>query len=576
MTVHSETVPGARYWSMVIRRGYALRIVDPTGRANAATLLFNPHNLLERYNMADTLKAQHTSKLTKGHMLYSDMGRVLLSIVEDTLGWHDPIGGISTPEDVRRQYGESSYQRDRNAFYRSGRELFLIELGKWGLGRQDLVANVNFFSRVHAGADGALEYAAGHGKPGAYVELRAEMDTLVVLNTAPHPMNPAREYAPGAGGAHDPACRARARRRLLHRLSARERAGVREHRDLQLPARPSRSSETKRMSAPRLVTSTLDPDAAARREIVTAGSAWLAELKRGQTLRILDLEGNQAVDTLFYGLARPTEERYCALTTIRAQRNVYLTAGSRLLSGSGNVLLTITADTCGRHDTLGGACAAESNQVRYALDKKPMHSCRDSFLYALAESGYGLGQARSREQHQLLHECAADAGWRLELRGRHQRRRQVRRDARGDGRARARLELPATQQPVQRVQPDARGNDRLGLRAGGREMFKRVLIANRGAIACRVIRTLRRLGVESVAVYSDADRHSLHVAAADRAVRIGEPPAARSYLDVERILAAARETGAEAIHPGYGFLAENDGFAERCERDGLVFVGPTT
>jgi urea carboxylase-associated protein 1 len=145
------------------------------------------------------------------------------------------------------------------------------------------------------------------------------------------------------------------------------------------------------MSAQRLVASTLDPNAAARREIVTAGSAWLAELKRGQTLRILDLEGNQAVDTLFYGLARPTDERYCALTTIRAQRNVYLTTGSRLLSGSGNVLLTITADTCGRHDTLGGACAAESNQVRYALDKKPMHSCRDSFLYALAESGYGLG-----------------------------------------------------------------------------------------------------------------------------------------------------------------------------------------
>jgi uncharacterized protein len=146
------------------------------------------------------------------------------------------------------------------------------------------------------------------------------------------------------------------------------------------------------MSAARLVASTLDPDAAVRREIVTAGSAWLAELERGQTLRILDLEGNQAVDTLFYGLARPAHERYCALTTIRAQRNVYLTAGSRLLSGSGNALLTITADTCGRHDTLGGACAAESNQVRYALDKKPMHSCRDSFLYALAESGYGLGK----------------------------------------------------------------------------------------------------------------------------------------------------------------------------------------
>jgi len=197
MTVHSETVPGARYWSMVIRRGYILRLVDPTGRANAATLLYNPQILSERYNMADTLKAQHTSKLTKGHMLYSDMGRVLLSIVEDTLGWHDPIGGISTPDDVSRQYGTSSYQRDRNAFHRSGRELFLIELGKWGLGRQDLVANVNFFSRVYVGADGALEFAVGHSKPGACVELRAEMDTLVVLNTAPHPMNPARDYAPG-------------------------------------------------------------------------------------------------------------------------------------------------------------------------------------------------------------------------------------------------------------------------------------------------------------------------------------------------------------------------------------------
>jgi urea carboxylase-associated protein 2 len=195
--VHGETVPGARYWSMVIRRGFVLRIADPTGRANAATLLFNPYNLTERYNMADTLKGQHTSKLTKGHMLYSDMGRVLMSIVEDTLGWHDPIGGISTPEDVRRQYGESSYQHDRNAFYRSGRELFLIELAKWGLGREDLVPCVNFFSRVYAGADGVLEYAVGHGKPNAYVELRAEMDTLVVLNTAPHPLNPAREYAPG-------------------------------------------------------------------------------------------------------------------------------------------------------------------------------------------------------------------------------------------------------------------------------------------------------------------------------------------------------------------------------------------
>ena len=146
------------------------------------------------------------------------------------------------------------------------------------------------------------------------------------------------------------------------------------------------------MSATALTPSALDPETAVRRETVPAGEAWLAELTRGQTLRILDLEGNQAVDTLFFSLARPTQERYCAMTTIRTQRNAYLSTGSRLMSSDGNVMLTITADTCGRHDTLGGACAAESNQVRYALSTKPMHSCRDSFLYALAESDYGLGK----------------------------------------------------------------------------------------------------------------------------------------------------------------------------------------
>jgi urea carboxylase len=106
-------------------------------------------------------------------------------------------------------------------------------------------------------------------------------------------------------------------------------------------------------------------------------------------------------------------------------------------------------------------------------------------------------------------------------------------------------------------------------------MFQRVLIANRGAIACRIERTLRKMGVSPVAVYSEADRNSPHVAGADRAVLIGPPPAAKSYLDVDQILKAARETGAEAIHPGYGFLSENADFAERCENAGLAFIGPT-
>lgn len=127
-----------------------------------------------------------------------------------------------------------------------------------------------------------------------------------------------------------------------------------------------------------------DPAGARHREVVKAGDYWFYELKAGETLRIVDLEGNQAVDTLFFDAADP-RDRYSAVDTIREQGNVYLTVGSRLLAASGNVLVEITADTCGRHDTLGGACAAESNQVRYDLDKLYMHSCRDSFLLALAE-----------------------------------------------------------------------------------------------------------------------------------------------------------------------------------------------
>ncbi|MGE5408034.1 MAG: biotin carboxylase N-terminal domain-containing protein, partial [Syntrophothermus sp.] len=106
-------------------------------------------------------------------------------------------------------------------------------------------------------------------------------------------------------------------------------------------------------------------------------------------------------------------------------------------------------------------------------------------------------------------------------------------------------------------------------------MFSRVLIANRGEIAVRVARTLRRLGIEPVAVFSDADAGAPHVRAADRAEWIGPTPAARSYLDVERIIDAARRAGAEAIHPGYGFLSENPDFADACEAAGITFVGPS-
>jgi urea carboxylase-associated protein 1 len=131
------------------------------------------------------------------------------------------------------------------------------------------------------------------------------------------------------------------------------------------------------------VESPLKAEAAVYDRIIPAGDGWMHPVRKGQTLRIVDLEGNQAVDTLFYRADDPGE-RYSATETILAQGNLFLSAGTRLMSTEGNALMTITADTCGRHDTLGGACSAESNTVRYALDKKHMHNCRDTFLLQLA------------------------------------------------------------------------------------------------------------------------------------------------------------------------------------------------
>ncbi|MDQ3186986.1 MAG: urea carboxylase-associated family protein [Pseudomonadota bacterium] len=137
------------------------------------------------------------------------------------------------------------------------------------------------------------------------------------------------------------------------------------------------------MSAQNLNESKLNPNLAVVDEICAAGEPWVKVVKKDQVFRIVDLEGNQAVDTLFYN-ANNALERYSATDTIRYQNMLYLTTGSRLYSNLGNIMLTVVADTCGRHDTVGGACSAESNTVRYALEKYPMHSCRDNFLHALA------------------------------------------------------------------------------------------------------------------------------------------------------------------------------------------------
>ena len=138
-----------------------------------------------------------------------------------------------------------------------------------------------------------------------------------------------------------------------------------------------------------LKSSPLRPEAALHSFVVEAGDPFVLEIAQGQVVRIVDLEGNQAVDTIFYN-AHDYSDRYSAQDTIREQGNIYLTTDSKLLSTAGNVLLTVTADTCGRHDTLGGACAAESNMVRYDLTKRSMHACRNSFLKGLQLWNHGM------------------------------------------------------------------------------------------------------------------------------------------------------------------------------------------
>lgn len=152
------------------------------------------------------------------------------------------------------------------------------------------------------------------------------------------------------------------------------------------PGQTRRSGDDNSM----IKTSFREPSRAVSRHVIPSGDYHLARLEDGQTLRIVDLEGNQAADTLFYAAHDPSEH-YSASNTLRAQGNLYLSAGSDLLSNENNVLLSIVADTCGRHDTLGGACSTESNTVRYDLEKRCMHACRDSWMLAIAEHPeYGI------------------------------------------------------------------------------------------------------------------------------------------------------------------------------------------
>jgi uncharacterized protein len=196
MTIlHHETLRGGDKLSFVLPRHHAMTLVAGGERTAVALLAFRDGRTHERYNMPDSLKAQHTAFLTTGRVLLSDMGRVLLAVTRDTCGWHDTISGHQDAAAATTRYGARSYQQARNDMVRNTRDNLLIELAKWELTERDLHANVNCFVKVAADTDGNLAWKpnAAHGQE---LTLRAELDTLIILSNTPHPMDPWPDYAP--------------------------------------------------------------------------------------------------------------------------------------------------------------------------------------------------------------------------------------------------------------------------------------------------------------------------------------------------------------------------------------------
>ncbi|WP_432463322.1 urea amidolyase associated protein UAAP1 [Agarivorans sp. QJM3NY_33] len=192
--IYQETIPAASHWSVVVPAGKTLRFTNTDGGANLSLLFYNPKNLLERYNAPDTLKCQHTFKLSKGNCLYSDMGRIFCSVVRDDSGWIDTVGGLANKQKVSQKWGSRSYQNDRNQWLQNGYDSMLVELAKYGLGQRDLSANLNLFSKVAADQQGNLSFAEGFSQAGDVIELRFEMDTLILMSSCPHPMDPSPTY----------------------------------------------------------------------------------------------------------------------------------------------------------------------------------------------------------------------------------------------------------------------------------------------------------------------------------------------------------------------------------------------
>lgn len=429
-----EVLPGGAAWSGVLRRGTLLELTDLDGTATAAFTLLRADLTAERLNLPDSMKAQKVSRVLEGITLMSDMGRALATVVEDTAGGHDPLGGLTDEPGLRAVLGDSSYQRDRNHRWVSARTMMLIELEKHGLGKAELSDVVQVFSVLDVAEDGAL--ALRHsGAAGARLVLRCEMDVLAILHVGPHPYDDQPSWPGGSIGlslhrarpaaAGEPA-------RTLREQSARaieraDRAAAWAPQlapgaalsdglpgtgpastDLTWPSPDPLSvlPEAVRGEAfpggrtlagdPIVLPPAIEPPAiegAVRLdEVIDSGDGWLRRVEAGEVLRIVDLEGNQAADTVFFCAERPADVRYSWTATIAGQRNPYLTTGSVIRATEGEPFATITADTVGKHDTVGGACARESNVVRYGEHTRYQHACRDTFVRELIESGLPIGK----------------------------------------------------------------------------------------------------------------------------------------------------------------------------------------
>lgn len=194
-TVSSKIIPAGGKWSNRIGRGKQLTFTALADGANVSLLLYNANDTTERYNMPDTLKAQHTAHLTAGNVLMSDNGRVLASIIDDSLGWHDTISGYATRQMIDERFGRTTYQEKRNDWYRSGEENFAVELFRNGLTTRDLVPVVNLFSKVFCSEDGNMHFVSGHAKKGDTITLRTEMDVLLILSNTPNPLDTSNTYS---------------------------------------------------------------------------------------------------------------------------------------------------------------------------------------------------------------------------------------------------------------------------------------------------------------------------------------------------------------------------------------------